>query len=180
MRLSAGLRSIFDVNKISELAHHFFVRRLIRTREKERGSSHGCQDCCEEDREEGPCEEGRCEEAGEGRCEGSGEARQEGRLRPRAIALPVGHQERGRRSRAARFRRRMRNAPPAFFCPIGLPAREKTPLRGAQRGFPVRFDAGSAGQTRRSTISFLSSPMALAGERPFGHALAQFMMVWQR
>lgn len=35
-------------------------------------------------------------------------------------------------------------------------------------------------QTLRSTISFLSSAMALAGESPFGHALAQFMIVWQR
>ena len=34
--------------------------------------------------------------------------------------------------------------------------------------------------TRRSTISFFSSAMALAGLRPLGQALAQFMMVWQR
>lgn len=32
-------------------------------------------------------------------------------------------------------------------------------------------------QTSRSTIIFLISEIALAGERPFGHALAQFMMV---
>ncbi len=32
-------------------------------------------------------------------------------------------------------------------------------------------------QTRRSTIIFLISAMALAGESPFGHAFAQFMIV---
>ena len=40
------------------------------------------------------------------------------------------------------------------------------------------------GQSRRyicrSTIIRLISAMALAGLRPFGQALAQFMMVWQR
>ena len=34
--------------------------------------------------------------------------------------------------------------------------------------------------TCRSTIFFLISAIALAGLRPFGQALAQFMMVWQR
>lgn len=34
--------------------------------------------------------------------------------------------------------------------------------------------------TRRSTISFFSSAIALAGESPFGHAFAQFMIVWHR
>ena len=34
--------------------------------------------------------------------------------------------------------------------------------------------------TRRSTISFFSSAMALAGLRPFGQALVQFRIVWQR
>jgi hypothetical protein len=34
--------------------------------------------------------------------------------------------------------------------------------------------------TRRSTIIFLISAMALAGLSPFGQAFAQFMMVWQR
>ena len=34
--------------------------------------------------------------------------------------------------------------------------------------------------TRRSTIIFLISAIALAGDKPFGQALAQFMMVWQR
>jgi hypothetical protein len=36
------------------------------------------------------------------------------------------------------------------------------------------------GQTWRSTSFILSSAMASAGFNPFGHALAQFMMVWQR
>ena len=35
-------------------------------------------------------------------------------------------------------------------------------------------------QIWRSTIIFLISAMALAGLRLFGHAWAQFMMVWQR
>ncbi len=35
-------------------------------------------------------------------------------------------------------------------------------------------------QTRRSTIIFLISAIALAGLRPFGQVCAQFMMVWQR
>jgi hypothetical protein len=33
---------------------------------------------------------------------------------------------------------------------------------------------------RRSIISFLISPIALAGLRPLGQVLVQFMMVWQR
>jgi hypothetical protein len=41
-------------------------------------------------------------------------------------------------------------------------------------------DVGAAAQTRRSTISFLSSAMALAGLRPLGQALVQFRIVWQR
>ena len=32
----------------------------------------------------------------------------------------------------------------------------------------------------RSTMSFFNSAIAFAGLRPFGHALEQFMMVWQR
>ena len=41
-------------------------------------------------------------------------------------------------------------------------------------------EIGAEDQTRRSTIIFLISAMALAGDRPFGHVLAQFMIVWQR
>lgn len=37
-----------------------------------------------------------------------------------------------------------------------------------------------ADQTRRSTIIFLISAIALAGLRPFGQVCAQFMIVWQR
>jgi hypothetical protein len=36
------------------------------------------------------------------------------------------------------------------------------------------------GHICRSTSIFLISAIALAGLRPFGHALAQFRMVWQR
>ena len=36
------------------------------------------------------------------------------------------------------------------------------------------------GHICRSTSIFLISAMALAGLRPFGQALAQFRMVWQR
>ncbi len=35
-------------------------------------------------------------------------------------------------------------------------------------------------QSWRSTIIFLIDAMALAGFRPLGQVLAQFMMVWQR
>lgn len=35
-------------------------------------------------------------------------------------------------------------------------------------------------QTRRASISFLISPIACAGFKPFGQVRAQFMMVWQR
>ena len=35
-------------------------------------------------------------------------------------------------------------------------------------------------QSCRSTIIFLVSAIALAGDRPLGQTLAQFMMVWQR
>ena len=37
-----------------------------------------------------------------------------------------------------------------------------------------------AGQTARSTSSFLVSAIALAGLRPLGQTFAQFMIVWQR
>jgi len=37
-----------------------------------------------------------------------------------------------------------------------------------------------AGQIRRCSISFLISPIACAGFKPFGQVRAQFMMVWQR
>lgn len=35
-------------------------------------------------------------------------------------------------------------------------------------------------QTARAIIIFLTSAMAFAGFRPFGHVFAQFMIVWQR
>jgi hypothetical protein len=37
-----------------------------------------------------------------------------------------------------------------------------------------------AGHTRRSTIIFLISAIALAGFNPFGQVLVQFMIVWHR
>ena len=42
------------------------------------------------------------------------------------------------------------------------------------RGVAIR------GHTCRAIIIFLISAMALAGLRPFGQVLAQFMIVWQR
>ncbi len=43
-----------------------------------------------------------------------------------------------------------------------------------------QFALKSGDQTRRSTIIFLISAIALAGFRPFGQAWEQFMIVWQR
>ncbi len=60
--------------------------------------------------------------------------------------------------------------PPAGMGGIGLVADER------MEGPPVR----GRGQTARSTSSFLVSAIALAGFRPFGQTLAQFMIVWQR
>src|SRR5690606_37065289 len=51
--------------------------------------------------------------------------------------------------------------------------------RRCRRPKPVEKQRGQP-HTRRSTISFLSSAIALAGLSPFGQALAQFMMVWHR
>ena len=39
---------------------------------------------------------------------------------------------------------------------------------------------GHGDQPRRASISFLISPIAFAGFRPFGQVRAQFMIVWQR
>ena len=46
---------------------------------------------------------------------------------------------------------------------------------GARRGY-----RSLRRQTRRSTIIFLISAIALAGFRPLGQVCAQFMIVWQR
>ncbi|GEM94782.1 hypothetical protein RSP03_38490 [Cereibacter sphaeroides] len=52
---------------------------------------------------------------------------------------------------------------------------------GRERARGRRPQAGAAGrQMTRSTIIFLISAMALAGFRPLGQVLAQFMIVWQR
>ena len=56
-------------------------------------------------------------------------------------------------------------------------------LPGEKRagGLAVAVKAALRGrQTRRSTIIFLISAIALAGFRPFGQAWVQFMIVWQR
>lgn len=45
---------------------------------------------------------------------------------------------------------------------------------------PFVFLAISAAYPWRATIIFLISAMALAGLRPLGQVLVQFMMVWQR
>ena len=44
----------------------------------------------------------------------------------------------------------------------------------------IVYECGRGDAYCRSTMSFLISPMALAGLRCFGHVLVQFMMVWQR
>ena len=48
--------------------------------------------------------------------------------------------------------------------------------------FNLRHLNSAMGQayTRRSTIIFLISAIALAGLRPLGQVCVQFMMVWQR
>ena len=55
--------------------------------------------------------------------------------------------------------------------------------RGAQKkahGAPFCEDVARTPQTARAIIIFFTSAMALAGFRPLGQVLAQFMIVWQR
>jgi len=53
--------------------------------------------------------------------------------------------------------------------------------RGAQEPAPLLVGKDLICYTDlRSTISFLISPIALAGFRPFGQVFVQFMIVWQR
>lgn len=52
--------------------------------------------------------------------------------------------------------------------------------KGAEQLRALGFPRCPEGQMRRSTIIFFTSAMALAGFKLFGHAWAQFMMVWQR
>ncbi len=52
---------------------------------------------------------------------------------------------------------------------------KKAPPKRSLDHWFIGFD-----QTVRSTIIFLMFAMAAAGFRPFGHVLAQFMIVWQR
>ena len=49
----------------------------------------------------------------------------------------------------------------------------------AGRG-PLRHAIFAFAQTARSTIIFLVSAIARAGERPLGQTFEQFMIVWQR
>ena len=70
---------------------------------------------------------------------------------------------------AGRFRRER-----AVRCPLG-------PQDGVgvlENGRPLSL--ASRPYTARAIIIFLISAMAFAGLSPFGQALAQFMMVWQR
>ena len=60
----------------------------------------------------------------------------------------------------------LHSAPAAPACP----SEPRPPIHGDLR----------AAQTPRVTISFLISAIAFAGFSPFGHAVVQFMMVWQR
>jgi len=60
-------------------------------------------------------------------------------------------------------------------CPCRFPRMHKPWQRGLRW-----LDGQSRRYICRSTIIRLISAMALAGLRPFGQALAQFMMVWQR
>jgi hypothetical protein len=64
--------------------------------------------------------------------------------------------------------------------PAGLGEQRKDLPRGPRSASDVIAAATTSRQICRSTIFSLSSAMASDGLRPFGHALAQFMMVWQR
>jgi hypothetical protein len=70
---------------------------------------------------------------------------------------------------------------------IGQWAPARRPVRGNHDRLSIRLNGpGSIVferaelQTRRSTIFFFSSAIALAGFSPFGQTWAQFRMVWQR
>ncbi len=65
---------------------------------------------------------------------------------------------------------------------IGAPSllARKYPRGGAVRRGGQTAPLRHRNQTTRSTIIFLIWAIALAGFRPFGQVLAQFMIVWQR
>ena len=52
--------------------------------------------------------------------------------------------------------------------------------KGRSEGRPFASSVKGDDYTRRSTIIFLISAIALAGFNPLGQACEQFMMVWQR
>ena len=71
---------------------------------------------------------------------------------------------------------------PSFRRP-GIATKNPTFLaRGTARSWTrgAGCDGRRGIQTRRSTIIFLISAIALAGVSPLGQVLVQFMMVWQR
>ena len=59
-----------------------------------------------------------------------------------------------------------------------FPLRRRASL-AAQRQADIEL-AGQTDQKLLATISFLIPAIAFAGFNPFGHAVVQFMMVWQR
>ena len=66
----------------------------------------------------------------------------------------------------------------SFFRKKKVRGRREWPGLALAPAFPPRRKA--RGQTRRSAIIDLMLAIALAGLRPLGQVLAQFMMVWQR
>src|SRR5687768_2160408 len=92
-----------------------------------------------------------------------------------ASTRPVGlEQQAARRSREAPARE-IAPAVPALV--LGIGSRAAGDVDVLQH--PVVL-IGLLGHAARSAISFLVSAIALAGLRPLGHTLAQFMIVWQR
>jgi len=69
---------------------------------------------------------------------------------------------------------------PAALLPEQQRQKPRTPRSFAGRVGAGRTGQTLRGQTRRSTIIFLISAIALAGLRPLGQVCVQFMMVWQR
>jgi hypothetical protein len=77
--------------------------------------------------------------------------------------------------------KRSQHAKTAAKIPMGIEASETICPRRANFPPAWRTPCPTNGfQVLRSTNSFLTSAIAWAGLRPFGQALAQFKMVWQR
>ena len=84
---------------------------------------------------------------------------------------------------------RQSSSPPGEFSSAhrrsGGPRRDLRNVCESRRGPPLLQQTDEARRntgcyTSRSAMSFLTSPIALPGLRPFGQVLVQFMMVWQR